>query len=328
MALSRASRIERERKNFILKRYLSGIMLTTVAAVASLRLFQPIVVQLLSLYNTGDTLNYAFYIEHNPDLKMDTLRVSLESIEEYYEQPVGIGNQMGVFNTLVVGREYTLKIKGDFGFGDQSVYESKYRLTTKPVANLSISQSIHTLYYYLDVIDLYDVIPSEVVILRVYQFGVLFETIEVQLDPSGNTQSYGEINGVKADGFQYHFEIVYPERGGFQTLYETDFTTTNDPMVYGSAYIDLNQVSYYFYVYDFALKRLTDDVRIALYLNQTKVYEVTLQLGEELNVEGMIDNIDPTQVYEIKVSLYLEKGFKVIYQAYVYQWEEHYNETQ
>jgi hypothetical protein len=328
MALSRASRIERERKNFILKRYLSGILVTTVAAVASLRLFQPVLIQLLSLYNTGDTLNYELYIEHHPDLKMETLRVSLESIEEYYEQPLGVGNQMGVFNTLIVGREYTLKIKGDFGFGDQSVYETKYRLTTKPVANLSISQNIHTLYYYLGVTDLYDIIPSEVVLLKVYQFGVLFETIEVQLDSSGNTQSNGEINGVKADGFEYHFEIVYPERGGYQTLYETDFKTTNDPTVYGSAYIDLNQVSYYFYVYDFALKRLTNDIRIALYLDQTKVYEVTLDLGEALNVDGIIENIDPTQVYEIRVSLYLEKGFTVIYQSYVYQWEEHYNETQ
>jgi hypothetical protein len=259
---------------------------------------------------------------------METLRVSLESIEEYYEQPLGVGNQMGVFNTLIVGREYTLKIKGDFGFGDQSVYETKYRLTTKPVANLSISQNIHTLYYYLGVTDLYNIIPSEVVLLKVYQFGILFETIEVQLDPSGNTQSYGEINGVKADGFEYHFEIVYPERGGYQTLYETDFKTTNDPTVYGSAYIDLNQVSYYFYVYDFALKRLTNDIRIALYLDQTQVYEITLDLGETLNVDGIIENIDPTQVYEIRVSLYLEKGFTVIYQSYVYQWEEHYNETQ
>lgn len=328
MALSRASRIERERKNFILKRYLSGIMLTTVAAVASLRLFQPVLIQLLSLYNTGNTLNYEFYIEHHPDLKMETLRVSLESTQEYYEQPLGVGNQMGAFNTLIVGREYTLKVKGDFGFGDQSVYETKYRLSTKPVGSLSISQNIHTLYYYLSVTDLYDIIPSEVVLLRVYQIGVLFETIEVVLDASGNTQSYGEINDVKADGFEYHFEIVYPERGGYQTLYETDFKTSNDPVIYGSAYIDLDQVSYYFYVYDFAFKRLTNEVRIALYLDQTKVYEVTLTLSEELIVEGIIENIDPTKVYEIQVSLYLEKGFSVIHQSYVYQWEEHYNETQ
>jgi hypothetical protein len=328
MALSRASRIERERKNFILKRYLSGILITTVAAVASLRLFKPVLIQLLSLYNTGETLNYEFYIEHHPDLKIETLRVTLESPSEYFEQPIGVGDQWGMFNGLVVGRSYTLKIKGDFGFGDQSVYETTYRLTTKPMASLSISQNIHTLYYYLSVVDLYYLLPSEIVILRVYQFGVLFETIEIPLDTSGNTQNYGEIQGVKADGFDYHFELVYPDRGGYQTLYETHFKTSNDPVIYGSVFMDLDQISYYFYVYDFALKRLTDDIRITLYLGQTKVYEETLVLGEELQVDGIIESIDPNKVYEIRVAIYLDKGFTDIYQTYVYQWEEHYNETQ
>ncbi|MDG0889340.1 hypothetical protein P5915_08075 [Acholeplasma manati] len=328
MALSRQSRIERERKNFILKRYLSGILLTTVAAVASFRLFQPVVIQLLSLYNTADTLNYEFYIEHHPDLKMDTLRITLESPEEYYEQPMGVGDQMGVFSTLIVGREYTLKIKGDFGFGDQTVYETKYRLTTKPVATISISQNIHTLYYYLNVTDIYDILPTEQVILNVYEWGELFQSVEITLDPSGNTQSYGEINEVKADGHTYHFELVYPERGGYQTLLESDFTTTNDPMIYGSAYIDLENVSYYFYLYDFALKRLIDDIRITLYLDGVKVYQDTFTLDETLSIEGIIENVDPTKVYEIKVAIYLEKGFTDIYQSYVYQWEEHYNETQ
>ena len=319
--ISRASRIERERKNFILKRYLSGILITTVAAVASLRLFKPVLIELLSLYNAGEVLTYEFFIEPHPDLKLETLRVSLESSSEYYEQPIGVGNQMGSFGTLILGRNYLLKVRGDFGFGDQTVYETNYRLTTKPTASLSVSQDIHTLYYNLGVTDLYDFIPGDLVILNVYQFNELFQTFEITLDPLGHTQSFGTIEGVKADGYEYHFEILYPDRGGYQTLYETDFKTSNSPMVYGEAYMDLTSISYFFYVYDFAQKRLTDDIRITLYDGNDVIYEEELGLGPELNIQGMIENIDATKVYEIKVSLYLEKGFTVIYKAYIYQSE-------
>lgn len=320
---SRTSRIERERKNYILKRYLSGLMITTVAAVASLRLFQPVMIKLLSLYNTAETLYYELYIEPHPDLKLDTLRVTLESPSEYYEQRLFIGNQNGVFNNLILGRSYTLKVKGDFGFGDQTVYETTYRLTTKPQASLSISQDIHTLYYYLNINDPYDMIPSDIVILKVYQFDTVFQTIEIPLDISGVTQSYGEITGVKADGYDYHFEVIYPDRGGHQTLYEMDFTTSNDPVIYGEAYMDLTTIYYNFYVYDFALKRLTDDIKIELFDGSSRVYvlETKLLSEFELSIQGLIENIDSTKVYEIKVSLYFENGFKVVYQNYVYQWE-------
>ena len=328
MILSRQSKIERERKNLMLKRYLSGVLITTVAAVASLRLFKPVLIELLTLFNTGETLNYEFYIESHPDLMIETLRITLESPSEYYEKPLGVGNQSGSFMDLILGRSYTLKVKGDFGFGDQTVYETTYRLTTKPTTSLSISQNIHTLYYYLSITDLYGLIPSDMVLLKVYQFGILFETIEITLDPSLVTQSYGTIEDVKADGFEYHFEILYPERGGYQTLYETDFKTSNDPVIYGSAYVDLNSLYYYCYLYDFAYKRKTDDVRITLYQGNTQIYEIETQFNTELNIDGIIENIDPTQVYEIKVAIYLEKGFTVIYQTYVYQSEEHYNETQ
>ena len=76
MILSRQSKIERERKNLMLKRYLSGVLITTVAAVASLRLFKPVLIELLTLFNTGETLNYEFYIESHPDLMIETLRIT------------------------------------------------------------------------------------------------------------------------------------------------------------------------------------------------------------------------------------------------------------
>ncbi len=92
-------------------------------------------------------------------------------------------------------------------------------------------------------------------------------------------------------------------------------------MVYGEAYMDLTNISYFFYIYDFAQKRLTDDIKITLYEGNQQIYSEELVMGPELSIQGMIENIDPTKVYEIKVSLYLEKGFTVIYQAYVYQSE-------
>lgn len=322
------SKHEKERKQIILKRYLSGILLTTVAAVASLRLFQPVMIKLISLYNTADVLMYELYLEPHPDLKLETLRISVESPSEYYEQPIGIGEVSGAFNQLILGRSYVFKVKGDFGFGDQTVYETRYRLNTKPTVSMSISQSIHTLYYYMQLNDIYHEVPGEVVTISVYQNKTLLSSMEVTLDTSGFTSYSGLLEGIKADGVTYDFRVTYRERGGFQTLYETSFTTRNDPVIYGEAYMDLDTIHYFFYVDDFAHKRVTDTIRIALYDHNLKVYEQDFTLDETLNIQGIIESIDPQKIYEIKVSLYFEKGFRVIYQTYLYAWEELPHETQ
>lgn len=322
------SKHERERKQILLKRYLSGILFTTVAAVASLRLFQPVMIKLISLYNTADVLIYDLYLEPHPDLKLETLRVSIESPSEYFEQPIGIGEVSGAFNQLIIGRSYIFKVSGDFGFGDQTVYETRYRLTTKPTVSMSISQNIHTLYYYMQLNDPYHEVPGEFGMITIYQDQKVLSSIEVALDASGMTQYGGVLEGIKADGVTYDFRVTYPERGGYQTLYESSFTTSNDPVIYGEAYMDLDTIQYFFYVEDFAHKRVTDTIRITLLDHNQKVYEQDFTLDESLNIQGVIESIDPYKIYEIKVSLYFEKGFRVIYQTYLYAGEELPHETQ
>ena len=129
--MSKLSRLEintERKRKIILSRYLAGLVVTSVAVVASLNLFFPIKAKITQIDAISNTLMIETDVELNDSLVYGSLIVVLESATTYYEKAISPGVMTTIFEDLVFDRTYRVKIKADVGLGLQTLDAKTYQL--------------------------------------------------------------------------------------------------------------------------------------------------------------------------------------------------------
>ena len=257
-------KVNQRKFNFIYQRLLAGFMTVSVVVVASLTLVKNLKVSFLSIYNAEDTLYISLDLMTNDDISSVIVEVS--SVYEVHEQVVGLGQQLLIFENLVLGRNYQVKVKADLGFGLQTIKETEYQLTKEAQGVFTYAyQSGQMIYYDYEIFDYYNKIDGHIRI-KVFEDGKLIQ--EGPIDQTlidGYLSWYGYIENINPKGIIYQIRIEVSIKGRYQLLDEIEVKTTDLPMIQGEFYLDLDNLNYFIYVEDMFEVMTSNKLTIKIY---------------------------------------------------------------
>lgn len=316
--MTRLSRLEiksEKRKQYIIKRYLASLVITSIVLVASFRLFLPIKAEITNISVNETTLTIKTFVVPSDTLVQGSLIISLESTSTKQEIPILIGESTAYFTDFVYGRTYKIKIKGDTGYGLQTFHEETYQIKKRIFLDMNINQYGNSLNYYIHGYDGFDIIKDNSYAVDIYEGSTLIRTDMFEIDVTNNMQAYGSIDEIATNGIKYTFIIKYADSGGNTTILEKTFMTNSNPTVDGEVYGDMKSINYFFYINDFEQKLKSKEVKVVIKsknYSEERLYDLTQS-------EGIQDRIDQIEVgyYEINVYLDLGKGFTSFYKSYI-----------
>jgi hypothetical protein len=320
--MKRSSKVNQKRFNLIYQRLLAGFMTVSVVVVASFTLVKQVEVSFLAIYNLESSLYIKLNLETKDDLSDAVVEVT--SLYDHYQQTIPLGENQLVFDQLVVGRNYEIKVKADLGFGIQTIKETRYKLTKEPTGHITyLEQFGSSLSYSYEVYDYYNRIDGHVRI-RIYKNNQLIQEGPVpEVFTEGILSGYGYLEEINPSETTYQIKLEASINHKYVTLDEQTIITTTNPSVHGEFYLMDDILNYFLYIEDTFESITSPIITVEIYQNNQLIQLVEHDRDTEFQIFNELpgytkDNYvarvyvsvsnKRTLVYEQKITRYTEEG--------------------